>query len=305
MRCNEFHEKIIAYLEGSLTDKEQQSFSEHLAECASCRQELQHARDMDSLLAEKVPAYGDAIVPSVDFISRLQSTGPWTTPAKPASGLRQWLFAPWQSRRIVTAALSAALVISLTLLGPRAYMTRESVTPAPTSGITSSEEEKGLIDRTYSIYSTEPPAHTSQSGTSDTATSDTTNSVAPGAVPAETGTPSMLAQTPTPIPTTVASTGNAASLITLSGSGTVNSEHFEVKTSPWELQWSVISGPGDITIEIIDSESETKLGELVNNLATPVTLVNNTTVYNRTGNIYLVVKASDTTSWQVQIIPAP
>ena len=300
MKCNEFHEKIIAYLEESLTDKERQSFDEHLTTCESCRQELEHVRAMDSLLTQKLPLYYEEIKPSPEFISRLQSNGPWNTPAKLPSRLWQWFFAPRQSRRIVTVALSAALIISLALLGPRAYMTRTSAVPAPTSSITSSEAAQ-VTDTTYSTDSatTPPQLKSAESGVS---TRDAFTTATPGPAPAPTSPPSYAG---TPAPTTAVSGGKAVSLLDISGSGTANSTPFEINTSPWHLQWSVTSGPNEIIIEIRDAETEAVLGEMKNSLTAPGMLDNATTIYNRTGNMFLVIRAAEATSWQVQVIPAP
>ncbi len=304
MRCSETQEKIITYLEGSLTEKEQRSFMEHIAKCESCRQELEHAREMDSLLKQQIPAYYREIQPAPDFVARLQNTGPWNTPAKPASGLWQWLFAPWQSRRIVAAALSAALIVSLALLGPRAYMMRESTIPAP-PGITSSESAKDGSNMTSSD-NTESPSRMNQSDSSGTATKEALNTTTPSSAPSATTTNGFMSTpTPAPAPTSTASLNKSVSLISMSGNGYANSAPLAISSSPWQLQWSVTSGPNDIIMEIFDSQTKIKLGEMTNNLTAPGTLDNATTVYNRTGNLYLVIKAPAATYWQVQVIPAP
>jgi len=300
VRCDEFREKIFAYFEGSLTEKEQLSFSRHLTECASCRKELQSAREMDSLLAEKMPAYAEEIIPSPDFVSLLQNSRPWYAPTKPISGgFRQWLFAPWQSRRIVTAALSLALVVSLVVLVPRAYFIQESNITAPAGSITSPESAKNNGGVLSTTGSTEPVLRTEQSTTPAAESFDSSS----GAVPEDTfttaATPGLMSVPPTPT-TDIAGT----ILLDISGNGTVASAPFVVNTSPWQLQWSVINGPGDITIEIIDADSKAILGQLANNFVSSNVLANNTTVYNLTGNLSLLVTADSTTAWRVKVIPA-
>ncbi|MCD6358958.1 MAG: zf-HC2 domain-containing protein [Dehalococcoidia bacterium] len=293
MRCDELQEKIIQYMEGSLSNEEKRAFEEHLQKCESCRVELQHAMEIDSLLKQETPRYWEEIKVPPGLAYRLESSGPWTEP-KISFNLKEWLFAPWQSRRIVTAALSTALVAALIVLIPLALMPgsppppalNEMASPAPTSegaeGIVSSIDKGGQrLGIEEDAMTTPPPMATPMP------------SVAPTTAP--TAAPAPAAATPTSI---------ADAMFTsygFSGRGSQNSPPIKISSSPWQLKWSATASvPDSFVVRIVDAQTEEELGRVAVSFTSPGRMDNESLFYDKMGNFYLSIETADSTSWTVE-----
>lgn len=285
MRCDETRQKIVQYIEGTLSSDERQSFEEHLRDCKSCRQELERAREMDSLLKRGAPRYWEEIKPSPAFISRLVSSGPWTTPQR-SFNLKEWLLSPWQSRRIVTASLSTALVVALVVLVPRAFVLQGSPPPTPAEmAAPATEGTRGLVS---SVSEEEQRVGMEDEG-----------------IPMPTPTPMPLA-TPTPAPAAgkppgVTPTPVSGVIFSFSGHGSTDSPLIEIRSSPWKLQWSATaSAPDSIVIGIVDYHTGEILGEVAGSFTSPGRMDNETLFYTEKGSIYLSIESADSTNWRVE-----
>ena len=52
MTCSQVKKKLNAYLDGEISEKEQQSISEHITSCASCQQELEALKIVSQTLTD-------------------------------------------------------------------------------------------------------------------------------------------------------------------------------------------------------------------------------------------------------------
>jgi anti-sigma factor RsiW len=284
VRCEEAREKFSQYIEGSLSGDEIQAFEEHVRDCKSCRMELEHARDMDTLLRREVPEYWREIEPAPAFLSRLEKSGLWAAPRRTFS-LKEWLFTPRQSPRVVTVALSTALVVALALLVPQAFIPQGAppAAPTPVAERAASLGEEGMKFGAEAMPTPVPAAVPTPVPTS-----------APTPAPAAVAPPSA---TPTPTPRVVFSE---------SRSGSFKSEPFVVRSAPWKLQWSAtLDVPGRIVIRVVDAQTEIELGEVTSSFTSPGKIDNETLFYNKKGKLYLSVNAADSTKWKVEVTERP
>jgi anti-sigma factor RsiW len=270
MNCEEIRGGFPQYLEGDLTGDDLKKFEEHLRRCEACRLELEHAREMDALLKKEAFEYWNRIEPDPSFVSRLERSGPWAAP-KRAFSLKEWLFAPRQSRHIVNVALSTVLVVSLALLIPRAFMLQTGYVPEPApayeSGVSMSAAE-------------------GMKGGSD---------VAPTPIPTPATAPRVA---PAPAPPAVPTP--------CSGMGTTTTSSFEIASSPWKLHWWAVSETGDrVVIRVMDAQTGLCLSEAASLLEPQSRIDNEIYVYDKTGEMYLSITAADGTEWEIEVLKNP
>ena len=287
MRCDELTEKIVQYMQDELNDEARQAFEKHVQDCESCRMELEHAREMDALLRQAAPRYWEEIEPSPGLLYRLENSGPWAEPKKSFS-LKEWLFGPWQSRRIVTATVSAALVVTLILFLPEALILQEAPPPSPALEMAAPTTD-GARGPTFSAT----PA-VERGEMKDEDISVPVQTTMPMPVPAAATPPSV---EPTPIPQTIFS---------FSGSESADLLPFEIRSSPWKLKWSATADATDrIIIRIIDSQTGVELGEVAGSFTSPGRMDNETLLYDKEGILYLSIEAASSTRWTVEVIATP
>jgi hypothetical protein len=189
--------------------------------------------------------------------------------------LRKWLFAPWQSRRIVTVALSAALVVAVALLVPQSFMLQQGPIPAPVPAY----EESGV------------PAPAVEGIKADGEITP-----APRVAPTPMPTPA-----PAAVPTPASPTAGA--IFTYSGMSSANTAPFEIDSSPWKLRWSAAAETRDrLVIEVIDVQTGLCLSEAASLLEPGSKIDNEILVYDKTGELYLSVRAAPGTKWEIEVL---
>ena len=279
MNCEEIRGEFPQYLEGNLTGDDLRTFEEHLREGEACRLELEHAREIDALLKQRAPEYWGEIEPDPSFVSRLETSGPWAAP-KRAFSLRKWLFAPWQSRRIVTVALSAALVVAVALLVPRAFMVQQGPIPAPVPAYEESDVPAPAAEGVKADGEVTPAPR-----------------VAPTPMP-----------TPAPAAVPTPASPPAGAIFTYSGMGSANTPSFEIDSSPWKLRWSAAAESRDrLVIKVIDAQTGLYLSKVTSSLEPQGKVDSEIYLYDKdkTGEFYLSIRAAPGTKWEIEVLKSP
>ncbi len=73
MNCREVNELLVAYLDGEVTPSEREMIAAHLAECASCREEMYRLMQMQRRLSRSLKAMAADVSPSPQAWSHLQA----------------------------------------------------------------------------------------------------------------------------------------------------------------------------------------------------------------------------------------
>ena len=104
MKCSQVKKKLTAYLDGEVSENEQEIISEHMKSCAACRQELEAlrtvSRSLDEVADVEVTPYFRA-----HLKTRLRD--------EKANGGKPFSFLEWIRRATIPVAAAALLLFSI------------------------------------------------------------------------------------------------------------------------------------------------------------------------------------------------
>lgn len=144
MKCSQVKKKLTAYLDGEVSEKEQQIISEHMKSCTACRQELEAlaavSRTLDEVVDVEVTPYF-----RVHLTTRLRD--------EKADEKKPFSFLEWIRRATIPVAAAALFLFSIVAggqLGRTMYQATAQTTQAQAAeidyiaGISGFEEMSGV-----------------------------------------------------------------------------------------------------------------------------------------------------------------
>ncbi len=144
MKCSQVKKKLTAYLDGEVSEKEQEIISEHVKSCTACRQELDAlrtvSRTLDEIVDVEVTPYFRA-----HLKTRLRD--------EKAGGGKPFSFLEWIRRATIPVAAAALFLFSIVAggqLGRLIYQQTAQTTRAQAAeidyiaGISGLEEMSGV-----------------------------------------------------------------------------------------------------------------------------------------------------------------